>query len=809
MTGAFLLAWVVFPALALLLCTGTGLLVRRAAGDAAVPAVLIVPVGLASLFVLGGMLCYYESVAPFAGPAFAVVGALGLILERRTLRQLLSRWRTPQVLWPAAAGFGAWMVLAAPVLLSGEPSFSGYAHIVDISYEFDLAVHFAHGGQSIPAEQLSAYQTVLRKYVGAGYPGGGPWTLGALSNLMPVDLTWLYQPFLALISGCTALSLYALLGRVISSRGWRALAAFVAAQPNVLMAYALAGGIKELGTASFLVLTAALFAGREMRLRPGRSAIAVPIAIAATVAAFSLPTLPWVAVLTIGTCLTLAAFERTWPERALALGGAAQMAALSVVFSLPTLAAALKLLPSVTGKGPVDLGNLAGPIPAISAAGVWITGDIRFPLYAHHGPSEAIAILVLVLAAIGVVWAIVRRLWSLAWLGAAGGIALYYIAQRYGPWIQFKADCITAPIALALAFAGVGALLRSGLRGALGALAALVVTGGVLAGNALLYHDTTIAPYARLHNLQYIGERFAGQGPTLTPDFEEYSEYYLRDDEQTSMVNGPTLELRPEVNRATEPGGIYQYDLNEYVPAWVETFRTIVMRRNPLSSRPPANYRLVYLSNWYEVWQRSGPASTPYLQVPLVDRLGNLRPVCGQVMSAARKAGPGAHIALMPSPPGWIQDDGSNMALSGALSNAGGGIAATGAGRAVREQPFPASGRYEFFLGGSIGRPVQVSVDGRPVGTAAYQVSYPGEYVRIGTSWISEGVHTIAISRGGISLHAGNGDGVDALNRLFGPLRIVPVADAVPSVREMTPAAFAHLCRTAYPARWVEVLQAA
>ncbi len=103
-----------------------------------------------------------------------------------------------------------------------------------------------------------------------------------------------------------------------------------------------------------------------------------------------------------------------------------------------------------------------------------------------------------------------------------------------------------------------------------GVLPALVIAGGVLAGNALLYHDTTLAPYARLHNLEYIGERFARQGPTLTPDFEEYAEYYLRDYDQDSMVNGPTLGLRPGVNREAEPGGIFAYDLNEFSLSWVE-----------------------------------------------------------------------------------------------------------------------------------------------------------------------------------------------------------------------------------------------
>ena len=44
--------------------------------------------------------------------------------------------------------------------------------------------------------------------------------------------------------------------------------------------------------------------------------------------------------------------------------------------------------------------------------------------------------------------------------------------------------------------------------------------------------------------------------------------------------------------------------LNEFTLSWVESFRTIVMRRSPYASRPPSNYALAYLSPYYEGWQR-------------------------------------------------------------------------------------------------------------------------------------------------------------------------------------------------------------
>lgn len=803
MNGVFLLAWVVFPVLMLVLCGGAGLAVRRLTRPKAVPPLLVLPVGLATLVVVCGLFCYYAPLAPLAGAACVFVGVLGLVLGRGAIGRVIERRARGVDLWAVGAAVGAWLVVAAPVLLSGEPGFTGYTHIVDIAYQFDLAAHFAHSGRSIPTLSSSAYQTDLIKYLGSGYPGGGQWTLGALSNLTPVDLSWLYQPFLAFLSAMSALSLYALLGRLVESRALRALGAFVAAQPNILLAYALAGGIKELSTSCFLLLTAALLAQVLPRVTPGRNLLAIPIALSATFASLSLTTVPWIGVLSAGVLLTVLLVER---ERVRALLACGQIAVVAAVLSLPTLAVAVKLLPLATGPGLMELGNLSTPIPAITAAGVWISGDYRYPQYAHRLPSDVLAILVLVLAACGLIYAIRRRAWSVAWLGIAGLVAVYFVAHRYGPWVQFKADSITSPIALLMAFVGVGALIRVSRRTFVGAVPALVLAVGVLAGTALLYHDTTLSPYARLHDLEYIGKRFAGEGPTLTPDFEEYAEYYLRDDDQDSMVNGPRLELRPGVDRATAAGGMWAYDLDEYPLNFVESFRTIVMRRNPLASRPPSNYRLVYLSPYYEVWQREQPARTVYTLVPLSDTAGNHNAAaCASVAAAARKAGPAAQIAYMPSPAGYVQLDDSNLTLSGGFAPSGGVIEATGSGRATRKQQIPVAGRYNFFIEGSFGRPVEVKVDGHHVGTVAYQVSYPAEWIMITSRWLSAGLHRVEITRGGISLHAGNGDGVDPFNRTIGPLVIIPARLGVPAVRYSSVRELPRLCGSSRLVRWLEV----
>jgi hypothetical protein len=155
-----------------------------------------------------------------------------------------------------------------------------------------------------------------------------------------------------------------------------------------------------------------------------------------------------------------------------------------------------------------------------------------------------------------------------------------------------------------------------------------------------------------------------------------------------------------------------------------------------------------------------------------------------------------------------VQVDASNMTLSGSFQAAGGMILANGPGRAVRGQPIPRSGRYDLYLAGSFGRPVNVSIDGHHVATAAYQISYPGESLRLGSRSLTAGVHRIEITVGGASLHPGNGPGIDLFNRAVGGLVLMPAQPQVPAVAFKSTGDFPRLCRSAVPLRWIEIVRA-
>jgi hypothetical protein len=176
---------------------------------------------------------------------------------------------------------------------------------------------------------------------------------------------------------------------------------------------------------------------------------------------------------------------------------------------------------------------------------------------------------------------------------------------------------------------------------------------------------------------------------------------------------------------------------------------------------------------------------------------------------SARQAGHSTRIAYMQAPSGFVQVGASNMTLRGALQGAGGVMLANGSGRAERDQPIPMAGHFDFYLSGSFGRPVNVSIDGQHVGTAAYQVSYPGEWLLIASRRLSAGIHDIEISVGGASLHPGNGPGIDGFNRTIGPLVITPAQPVEPVVHYARVRDFARLCRAQHQFRWIEVVRSA
>jgi hypothetical protein len=817
MTGLLLSAWLLFPLLLLGASAGCGLLVR-AISSGALSGVLLLPVGFALTIALCTLGTSVTWLAPYAGALTVAVAILGFTLERRSLQVRLPRRISGAVLFPALAAFAAFAAIGAPVVLTGTPTWTGYTRIVDIAFQMAFSQHLAEAGRSVPVGNSSFNQTI-GGLTGNGYPGGAQATLGAMAGVIRTGVPWCYQAFLAWAAAMGALALFALLRRVLTSSILCCVGAAVAIQPNILYGYALEGGIKELATAALILLATAIvvewLAQRHDPERPRsvRSLLPLAPAVAAAAASFSYGVGPWLGLILLSAFVLSMLSPGRW--RTLASWCVAGVA--SAALAIPTIIAGVKLFgtakEAVKGTVEVGLGNLAGPIPEISSFGVWISGDYRFPAFAHAGTSRTFDIAIIVLGGIGALGALWRRRWMIAAFGVTAPIALAYYVAHSGPWVELKAYTIGATMFLAMAFVGAGWLatahpryLKLPIR-ALGWLGASVVAGAVLYGNALTYHDQSIAPAARYRQLEQIGDRFAGMGPAFYPAFDEYSEYFLRSEGGYDLVRPPALAIRPgALNLA--PGQVnFSLDLNQLELSSLKPFPLIVAPRNPVATRPPANYDLVDRTSEFEVWRRTRPASAVFSHLPLSGSPSERTVAfCRGMAATLRKAGAGASIAYVPSA--------TRVALNPTTTRHPSywhpvnpeALVSRGSGAIEGSVSLPAAGAYDISMAGSVARQLTLYVDGRRVGSLAYEERYPGQYLSFAHTKLGAGTHRIRLTRPNAGLEPGSGDGPDGSTSVLTPL-VFSLQKPEDGRLLVAPAsAAARVCAARVGYQWIEVL---
>jgi hypothetical protein len=797
---SFIQSWLLVPALLAVLALGAGLLLRRT-GTRAIPGVLLLPIGFAAVIVLCTLLTYLPETAPFAGLAAVVLALGGFIGARGSLHELRPRraW-----VWPAVAALLPAGAIALPVLLTGQPGFTGYGRIVDLSHQFDLASWLVSEGRSRPSIVDTSSTEVVNKVLGVGYPAGAQVLAGVVAGLGGLDVAWAYQPFMAVLAAMLGLSLYSLLGRVIERASMRALAAGVAAQPTILYSYAMAAGIKELAAAAMLVLVAALLAHHRPSVGAVREVLPAAVALAAAFAVFSLGLLPWLGIL-VGVLVLADLIDRQGRLRA--AGRWAVLGLVAIALSLPTIVAAFRLAPVAASGGPVDLGNLAAPVPVWAAAGVWLTGDHRYPLEAAGRESLTYVLIgvVLAFAVLGVVVALRRRALGFTALAAAAAVALPFAISRTGPWVELKAISVTAPILLAIAFVGAAACGTGRLR-ALAPLAVVGIAIAVLAGNALVYRSMPLADYDRLSELQAIGDRYAGQGPTYHPSFEEIAEHFLADAGGIGAVN-PPLGRGPVLTEDGLPGVQFVRDIDTFEREYLNTYNLLVLRRDPTGSRPPSNWRLEERTEHYEVWRRAEQSPVVIEHVALTGTPGErTRSVCADLRETVREAGPGARLAYAPSAD-VIQLTATPEDVSpNWLAMAPPDFVATGPGVMRLTLEVPVAQEYKVWLRGSFGRQVRVLIDGQEVGSVRWAPSYPGHYEPVATVELSPGEHQVEIRRGGGSLLPSTANDVGGgFLTTVGPIAFAPAPQD--AVRTAPASETMELCRSERRFDWIEVVR--
>lgn len=798
----FVVATVLFPLLLATLALGGGLLVDRAVGGV-VPGILLAVVGLAALVIVAELCTYWEATASLVPYAFLAVGVGGLVAGRERLAKARPDW------WLVGATVAVYAIVCAPVLLHGEVTLAGY--LLDTTVAFHLAgsdylLEHARNFSRLPE---SSFRTTMENYFGTRYPGGGQTLLGGGSRLVDTPAIWLYQPLLSMLLAFCAAPLYFLARAASMARPAAAVAAVAASAPALVYAYAQMGAIKELAVLPFVLTLGPVLvlSGRWLGRGP-RGALLPAVVGAAGIGAIGLAFVPWLgATLLVGAVLlaTGAGRDRVG-VRAIGTWVAAFAVAL-VLLALPTfgpLGDSLSLAKSLSTTNAVavaDPGNLLRPLQRSQLAGIWLGGSHRVDPPEHKDLTYALIGIAFAAALLGAAFLIRRRQWALACFVAVMAVVWLALTARGTVWTDAKLLVITSPIVVLLAALGVESLRRSGRRIEAALLAAPLVVG-ILWSNALAYHETNLAPSERLDELLSIGERHAGDGPALVPEFDEFALYALAD----MAPAGPGFSSKPQPLTVLTDGILtgygHSYDLDSLDHAAVDGYATIVARRRPDASRPPANFSLAERGDYYEVWRRTRevevlahvPAGTGVQPGAAVS--------CGQLEGLARRArGADASLAYAPRPAVPTIDARLIAQRPTGWGEIPDGIALTTPGIARRRFAVPRRGSYDLWLRGNFGRALTVRVDGRRLGSVGGESGNEGNYARPLRVRLASGSHLLTIERGGGSLRPG-----DATPSMLARVVFEPVAGGPPEVRRLPAGEWRRLCDR--PVDWVEVVKA-
>ena len=780
----FVVATVLFPLLLAALALGAGLLVDRAAGRA-IPGALLAVVGLAALVLVAELCTYWEATASLVPYAFAVVGVGGLVAGRRRLMAARPDW------WLVGASVAVYVMVCAPVLLHGSVTLAGYL--------LEHARNFAR----LPE---SSFRMTMENYFGLSYPGGGQTLLGGGSRLVGTEAIWLYQPLLSLLLAFCAAPLYYLARAASIARPVAAVAAVVASAPALVYAYAQMGAIKELAVLPFVLLLGPVLILMPRWLARGPRGALVPAVVGAGgVGAIGLAFLPWLGMTLLAGGVLLLVGSR-WRELGLRTLGVwvAAFAVGLVLLALPTFGAlgdSLTLARSLSTGNAVavaDPGNLIRPLERSQLAGIWIGGSHRVEPGEHRDVTYALIGIAFAAAGLGAAFLVRRRNWPLAAFAAVMAVVWVALTLRGTAWTDAKLLVITSPIVVLLAAIGLDSLRRSGRRVEALALAVPLVIG-VLWSNASIYHETNLAPTERVRELLSIGEQRNSQGQTLVPDFDEFALYALAD----MAPAGPGFSSKPEqlaTLRDGSPTGYGQsYDVDALDPAAVQSYSTIVARRRPDASRPPANFRLAERRDYYDVWRRTGDLEVSE-HVPAGAGLQPAGVVgCERAAALGRRArAEGASLWYVPRPRMPAIDGLSIKRRPEGWAEVANGIGLGTPGLARKRFYVPQSGVYDVWLKGDYARALHVRIDGREVGSVSQQTGNDGNYARPLRARLGRGSHTLTLERRGGSLRPG-----DAAPTVLRAVVFEPAAAAAPIVRELDPGAWRRLCGR--PVDWVEI----
>jgi hypothetical protein len=275
-----------------------------------------------------------------------------------------------------------------------------------------------------------------------------------------------------------------------------------------------------------------------------------------------------------------------------------------------------------------------------------------------------------------------------------------------------------------------------------------------------------LAPRDQQAELERIGRDYAGQGPALMTDYAVYGgRHFLRDlgAEAASELRVHPIPLRDgsTLDKA-QPA-----DIDDFPSSTLADYPLLVLRRSPIASRPPADYRLEWAGRHYEVWRRDPGRGTVTDGIPLQAgaQPGALAD-CAQVLDlAARSDGvlvAAERLPVLELPLGPASDSGTvTVPVS-----------------------VPVAGAYDLWIAGSFPGRLEVGVDGERVYDGRHVIEGdPAAVTQLATVSLAAGDHAVQLTQSTPWLQPGSGAGPFALGPLYlsrqdaGDAELVTVTD--------------------------------
>nr|MBA2240021.1 hypothetical protein [Solirubrobacterales bacterium] len=359
---------------------------------------------------------------------------------------------------------------------------------------------------------------------------------------------------------------------------------------------------------------------------------------------------------------------------------------------------------------------------------------------------------------------------------------------------------------------------RGGALAGLGVVALVALAIGAGWSDVLAYRDASLAPADQLAELELVGGMIEDEGPTLLTEYEPYgARHFLR---EGATEGASDLRRRDVPLRGGRSLGKGEFaDLDELGLAPLVLNRSLVLRRSPVTSRPPAPYELVWSGEFYELWQRPAGAGagegSPRLHVGLGSERSPVgEPRCEQLITLFKRRGQfggvlaaasrlpviSPRIAPPDYPAAWLRPD-----------------------EPQRPQPrvpgvmrldvtVDRADSYAVWLRGSVHSLAEARIDGREVGSARGALNNSEGWISLGEAELDRGVHELELEISGADLHPGSG----AYPEPIGPLALAPT-DSRPrlSAFELTPGTVLRSCLRNDPRApalrrdldWIELLR--